>query len=65
MEDFDGIIDDDPVLDIIMIEEMEKEGKREPQQPRNHEGCLGVITLILINRFLCHNNSMLKMKCPI
>ena len=39
-----GLLDDDPALDYILYEEMEKEKKG----PQNNGGCLGVFVLLLL-----------------
>lgn len=41
-----GILDDDPALDIILLEEMEKDERRSP--PKQGGGCLGLIILCLL-----------------
>jgi hypothetical protein len=38
-----GVLDDDPALDIILLEEMEKEERRTP--PKQGGGCLSLILL--------------------
>jgi hypothetical protein len=47
MEEYDGIIDDDPALDVIMIEEMEKENKK-GSDGQNNGGCLSVIAILIL-----------------
>jgi len=39
-----GLLDDDPVLDYILYEEMEKDQK----EPKGNGGCLGVFALFLL-----------------
>ncbi len=46
-EDFDedhGLLDDDPALDYILYEKMEKEG----ETSQKNGGCLGVFVLLLL-----------------
>ena len=40
----DGLLDDDPALDFILYEEMEKDQK----EPKGNGGCLGVLVLFLL-----------------
>ena len=39
-----GLLDDDPALDYILYDEMEKEKKK----PKNNGGCLGVFVMLLL-----------------
>ena len=41
-----GILDDDPALDIILLEEMEKDERQSPR--KQGSGCLGLILLCLL-----------------
>ena len=41
-----GILDDDPALDIILLEEMEKDERESPLKKGG--GCLGLILLSLL-----------------
>lgn len=43
---YHGILDDDPALDLILLEEMEKEVRNGP--PRQKGGCAGIILLFLV-----------------
>jgi len=51
-----GIIDDDPALDIILLEEMEKDEKKSPR--KQGAGCMGLIVLcflpVWIIYFFCY-----------
>jgi len=40
----DGLLDEDPTLDFILYQEMEKENK----QPGSKSGCLGGVLLFII-----------------
>lgn len=42
---YPGILDDDPVLDIILLNEMEKEQRRPSRQ---NSGCAGVLLVFLV-----------------
>ncbi|MCK9263298.1 MAG: hypothetical protein RBR09_13480 [Desulfobulbaceae bacterium] len=42
---YPGILDDDPALDIILLNEMEKEHRRPSRQ---NSGCAGVLLLFLV-----------------
>jgi hypothetical protein len=44
-EEHPGIIDDDPALDVILLDEMEKETRKTPQQ---NGGCTGMLLLFLL-----------------
>jgi len=44
-EEHPGILDDDPALDIILLEEMDKEDRKPPGQ---NGCCLGTLILLLM-----------------
>ncbi len=41
-DDFDGLLDDDPALDYILYEDMEKKGGQKGG------GCLGVVAILIL-----------------
>lgn len=41
-----GLLDDDPALDCILLEEMRKEGRGNRQKPGS--GCLGLLVLMVM-----------------
>ena len=42
----DGILDDDPALDCILYQELNKEGR--PPRPSGKNGCFGTVLLVLL-----------------
>ena len=44
-EDHPGILDDDPALDVILLEEMDKKDRKAHKQ---NGGCAGVLLLLLM-----------------
>ena len=48
-QDNHGLLDDDPALDCILYEEMNKEGGR----PRGKGGCLGLLLILFLPTLYC------------
>ena len=46
-EDYDGIIDDDPAMDLALLDEIEKE-ERQGGKGSGNGGCLGVLLLLAV-----------------